>query len=200
MSRGQINQTFDTASSQNAGYYNDAQNSYAKANNAENDYESQLSKYAASNPYGEGGQFQKTTNQIVANTADARARAAGNALQSQALRTGGNSAGGVAATEAMTQQGTRDISGEEAQANQERIGAGAGYNKNVLQATEFPAQFASQMAKNMGGEGNDALKTQEAAAAWNDPAADTWNKAAAGAAEHFANDESDAATDDDSSN
>ena len=179
MGRAAVERTDKTSADENAGYYNEAQNSYTQAQNAEGDYQSQLAKYAASNPYGEGGQFQKTTNQIVANTADARARAAGNALQSQALRTGGNSAGGVAATEAMTQQGTRDISGEEAQANQERIGAGAGYNKNVLQATEFPAQFASQMAKNMGGEANSSLDVMARSAGITDPAADDWNKAAA---------------------
>ena len=180
MGRAAVERTDKTSADQNAGYYNDAQNSYAQAQNAEGDYESQLSKYAASNPYGQGGQFQTTTNQIVANTADAKARAAGNMLQGQALRTGGNSAGGVAATEAMTQQGTRDISGEEAQANQERIGAGAGYNKNVLQATEFPAEFASQMAKNMAGEGNDALGTMAKSASIEDPAANIWNKEEAG--------------------
>jgi hypothetical protein len=179
MGRAAVERTDKTSADQNAGYYNEAQNSYTQAQNAEGDYESQLSKYAASNPYGEGGQFQKTTNQIVANTADAGARAAGNMLQGQALRTGANSAGGIGATENMTQQATRDISGEEAQANQERIGAGAGYNKNVLQATEFPAQFASEMAKNMAGAGNQSLDVMARSAAITDPAANIWNKEAA---------------------
>ena len=182
MSRPQINDTFAQGKAESTGYYNDAQNSYVNAQNKEKDYESQLADYKAANPYKQGGQFQTATNQVMAGTADAGARAAGEALQSQALRTGQNTAGGVAATEHMQQQGTRDLSGEEARATQERIGAGANYDKSVLGATEFPAQFASEMAARMAGAGNTALKTQEDAAAWNDPAADTWNKAAASAA------------------
>lgn len=183
MSRGQAQRADSATTKQNAGYYNEAQNSYTKAQNAESDYASQLGKYAASNPYGEGGQFQKTTNQVLANTSDAGSRAAGEELQSQALRTGQNTAGGVAATEKMEQQGTRDLSGQEAQANAERIGAGANYNKGVLQATEFPAEFASQMTKNMTDASNSALGEMNKAAEWTDPAADIWNKAAGYAAD-----------------
>ncbi|MGA7885240.1 MAG: hypothetical protein WCA44_05810 [Acidobacteriaceae bacterium] len=179
MSRPQINQTFGTASDQNAGYYNNAQNSYTQSQNDISDYQDQLSKYASSNPYVEGGQFQTDSNKVIANTNDAGARAAGEKLQSQALRTGQNSAGDVAATEQMEQQGTRNTSAEQAQANNQRIGAGANYNKGTLQATEFPAQFAAGMASSMSGAANKALDTQLGAASWKDPAADTWNKEAA---------------------
>ena len=190
MSRAQINQNYGTASDESKSYYNEAQNSYTNANNDAQDYKAQLSAYKAGNPYGEGGAFQTDTNKVVANTADAAARSAGSRLQDQALRTGQNTAGDVAATENMTQQGTRDISGEEAEANQERIGAGANYGKSVLGATEFPAQFAEGMASGMAGQGNTSLGIAQKDASWTDPAADAWNKAAAGAAEHFANDES----------
>jgi hypothetical protein len=179
LSRGQINDTYNQAKGESTGYYNDAQNSYIQGQNAEEDYKNQLSKYASSNPYGEGGQFQTDTNKVIANTNDAMARSEGERLQGQALRTGQNSAGDVAATEEMARQGARDTSSEEAQANNQRIGAGAEYGKGVVQASEFPAQFAAGVAKGMGAEGNAALDTQEKAAAWNDPAADMWNQAAA---------------------
>ena len=170
-------QRADVASAnENTGFYNNAQNSYANAQNDIGDYKDQLAKYAASNPYGEGGQFQKTTNQVLANTSDAGARSAGEALQSQAERTGQNTAGAVAATEKMQQQGTRDLSAEEAKANQERIGAGAGYNKSVLGATEYPAQFAEGMTGAMSGASNSALGSMVKAADWTDPAANIWNK------------------------
>ncbi len=194
MSRGQIEAITATGRNQNQGYYNEAQNSYTQAQNAEQDYEKQLSQYKAQNPYGEGGQFQKTTNQVLANTSDAGARAAGESLQGEAERTGQNTAGAVSATEKMQQQGTRDLASEEAKANQERIEGGAAYNKGVLGATEFPAQFASEMAGRMAGAGNTALDIGEKAAAWNDPAADIWNEAAALTASHGAEDIEDKGT------
>jgi len=173
-------QRADAASAvQNQGYYQEAQNSYTQAQNDIGDYKDQLSKYAASNPFGEGGQYQKTTNQVLANTADAGARSAGEALQSQAERTGQNTAGAVAATEKMQQQGTRDLSAEEAKANQERISGQAGYNKSVLGATEYPAQFAEGMTGAMSGAANSALGSMVKAADWTDPAANIWNKEAA---------------------
>lgn len=196
MGRAAVERTDKTSADQNASYFNESQNSYTQAQNAEGDYQDQLAKYASSNPYVQGGQFQTQTNKVLANTADAGAQAAGAQIQGQAERTGQNTAGGIAATEHMQQQNTRNLSGEEAEANQQRIGADAGYNKGVLGATEFPAQFASEMAKNMSGQANSSLDTMAKAAAIQDPAANAWNQAAAGAAEHFANDESDSATDD----
>ena len=179
MGRAAVERTDKTSADQNASYFNESQNSYTQAQNAEGNYEDQLAKYASSNPYVQGGQFQTQTNRVLANTADAGAQAAGERLQGQALRTGQNSAGDVAATEQMQQQNTRNLSGEEAQANQERIGAEAGYNKGVLGATEFPAQFASMMAKNMGGEANSSLDVMAKSAGITDPAANEWNKEAA---------------------
>ena len=164
MSRAQETQTEDTASSQNKGYFNNAQNSYANAQNDVGDYQDQLAKYASSNPYVQGGQFQTSQNQVLANTADAGARAAGERLQGQALRTGQNSAGDVAATEQMEQQGTRDLSSEEAKANQQRIGAGAAYNKGILSATAVPAQMETSLSGQQAGAAGGALNTQQKAA------------------------------------
>lgn len=163
MSRSQQSQTFDTAKGQNQGYYGNSQNSYSQAQTDMGDFEKQLGDYAAKNPYKQGGEFQTSTNQILANTADAGARSAGNMLQSQALRTGQNSAGAIAATEEMEQQGTRDLSGQEASANQKRIAGEADYNKGVLDASLQPAEFEAKLAGQQGQLGEGTLGVQQKA-------------------------------------
>ena len=192
MGRAAVERTDVASAGQNAGYYNEAQNSYTKSQNDINDYESQLAQYKAANPYGQGGQFQTATNQQVANTSDAGAQAAGAYLQGEAQRTGQNTAGGVAATEHMQQQGTRDVTGEEAKATQERLGAGAQYGKSVLGATEAPASFEAQTADYMGKNAGQALDVMAKSAAITDPAANIWNKAAADMATNAVNDEANA--------
>lgn len=178
MSRGQENQTFDTASGQNQGYFNNAQNSYSNAQADIGDYQKQLSDYAgqvakfnSSNPYVQGGEFQTAQNQQLANTADASARAAGEALQGQALRTGQNTAGAIAATENMQQTNERNLAGQEAAATQQRIGSEAGYNEqgvgneeNLTKATAVPAQMETTLAGQQGELGNAALSEEEKAA------------------------------------
>lgn len=160
MSRGQETTAFNTADTQNAGYYNGAQNSYANAQTDAGDYEKQLSSYSSQNPYNPGGAFQTATNQQLTNTSDAMARSVGNQLQEQALRTGQNTSGAVAATEQMEQANERQLSGQEASATQTRIGDQAGYNKSVLQASEVPEQMEAGLASSQAGAGNSALGTE----------------------------------------
>lgn len=164
MSRDQQTATYKTAKGQNAGYYDNAQNSYTQAQQDVGNYEDQLSKYASSNPYVAGGQYQVEGNKAVANTADAAARAAGEALQGQALRTGNNSAGSIAATEKMQQENTRDLSAEEAKMNQDRIGKGADYGHSVLAASSLPAEMETTLSGQQGQLAAGALGTQENAA------------------------------------
>jgi hypothetical protein len=164
MSRGQEGQTFDTSKQQNQGYYDNAQNSYSNAQQDVGDFEKQLSAYASANPYKQGGEFQTNANRVTANTSDAAARSAGNALQSQALRTGQNSAGAIAATEAMQQQNTRDLSAEQAAEGNKRIGNEAEYNKGVLSASAEPAQMETSLAGQQGQLGEGTLGVQEKAA------------------------------------
>lgn len=164
MSRGQESSTGDTAKGRSSTYYNNAQNSYSSAQADIGDYEKKLGDYAAtvakfrsSNPYVKGGEFQTSQNQQLANTSDAAARAAGTALQGQALRTGENSAGAIGATEAMQEENTRNLSAEQAKANEQRIGAEAGYNEkgvgmagDVTKASEFPVQAETSLSGQQG--------------------------------------------------
>lgn len=164
MSREQQGETFDTSKKQNSGYYDNSQNSYAKTQADVGNYEDQLAKYKAGNPYVEGGKFQTDENKATANTADALARSTGNMLQSQSLRTGQNSAGGIAATEEMERQGGRDLSAEQAQLDAGRIGNEADYNAKTLQATAVPEQMESTLTGQQGQLAQGTLNTQEEAA------------------------------------
>lgn len=164
MSRGQENQVFDTSQEQNETAAKNAQTSFNNAQTDVGNYEDQLSKFAAGNPYVKGGELETDQNKVLSNTADAGARAAGQALQSAAVRTGQNAGGAIAATEAMQQENERNLAEQEAKANQQRIGAEAGYNKDVLGATEIPATLEAGLTGQQLGAQSNALSDQEKAA------------------------------------
>jgi hypothetical protein len=163
-----------TAATQNAGYYDNAQNSYTNAQTDAASFEKQLGTYgtqvgafSSANPYGQGGTFQTTTNQQLTDTADASARALGTTLQGQALRTGQNTAGGVAAAEQAQEQNERTLSGQEADATQKRIAAGAAYGKealdaqgNLLSATAVPVSQQTTLAGQQANAAEGALGNQ----------------------------------------
>jgi hypothetical protein len=164
MSRGQQNDTFNTAQQENQQYNQNAQTAFNQAQGDINDMSSAVAKYAASNPYGQGGQFQTSQNQILANTSDAAAKAAGQALQSAAVRTGQNSGGAIAATEAMQEQNERNLSSQDAQANQQRIADQAKYNESALNQQGKVESMQDQLAQQQGAAAQGALGTQEQAA------------------------------------
>jgi hypothetical protein len=163
MSRGQEGQIFDTSTQQNATAANNAQTSYNQAQTGVQDYENQLSQFAAANPYTQGGQFQTSQNQVLANTADAASQAAGQTLQGAAVRSGGNPASAIAATEAMQQQNTRNLGSEEASQNASRIANQAGYNEKTLQASSLPASLETALTGQQLGEENNSLNTGQKA-------------------------------------
>lgn len=171
MSRAQETTATNTAAAQGSTYFNNSQNSYAQAAQDAGNFEKQVGAYAAGNPFVQGGQDQKVTNQQLTNTADASAQAAGQALQSQALRTGQNAAGGVAATEAMQQQNERNLSGQEASATQQRIGSEAAYNKSALDASGQAQQMEASLSGQQAQAAEGALGNQVKAAStpsWTD--------------------------------
>jgi hypothetical protein len=163
MSRAQENQTFDTAADQNKQFNENAQTSYTKAQGDVGDYEAQLGKYAAANPFKEGGEYQTDTNKVLANTADANAQAAGQLVQGAAVRGGENANSAISATEAMQEANERAMAGQQADAEGKRIGAEADYNKSVLGANEFPVQAETSLTGTEAGQGNESLGTQQKA-------------------------------------
>jgi hypothetical protein len=163
MSRGQEGAVVDTSKAQNAAFNQNAQQSYTQAQGDITNYGDQLSKFAAANPYGEGGAYQADQNKVLSNTADASGLAAGQALQSQAVRTGQNAGGAIAATEAIQEQNERSLAGQEAEANAGRIGAGSSYGGQVLSGSEVPAQLEAGLVGTESGAGNAALGIDEKA-------------------------------------
>jgi hypothetical protein len=94
--------------------------------------QSQLAKFAANNPYVQGGQAQTVENQQLSGTADATAAGAAAKTQQQAQRTGQNASAGVAAGEAEAAQAQRTMGTQEAGATQSRLASGAQYGQDVL--------------------------------------------------------------------
>lgn len=152
------------AQQQNATAAQNAQQSFNSAQGDIGNYEQQLAQFAAANPYGQGGQYQTAQNQVLSNTADAAGQAAGQALQSQAVRTGQNAGGVIAATEAMQQANERNLAGQEAKANADRIDSGAQYGQDILKASEVPAQLQSNLTGQQLNAQDQTLNTQERAA------------------------------------
>jgi hypothetical protein len=156
MSRGQEQQVINEAQAQNAQQAANAQTSYTQAQGDVAQDQNQLGQFAAANPYGAGGEFQTSQNKIDANTSDAAALAAGQAMQGAAVRTGQNAGSAVAATQATEQANERNLSGQEAQQNAQRIQDQAGYNQQVLNATATPAQIEAGLTatESKGAEGD----------------------------------------------
>jgi hypothetical protein len=138
MSRGQSTQAFNTASNENATDFGNAQSAFGSSEDAIGNYNNQLAKFVSSNPYTAGGEFDRTINTGLSNVADAGSNSLRGALQSQALRTGQNSAADAATAEAGAQQNTRNLSAALANAQQQRISDEAGYNQTALGASAVP--------------------------------------------------------------
>jgi hypothetical protein len=126
--------------------------------------QSQLAKFAANNPYVQGGQMQTATNQQLSNTADATAQAAAAKNQQQAQRTGQNAAAGVAAGEAEQQAAQRQLGGEEAKATESRLAAGTQYGGDVLKAQQGLTSEQAALSNNLTGEAQGQASTEEQAA------------------------------------
>lgn len=138
MSRGQSTQAFNTASNENAADFGNGQSAFGSTEDAIGNYNNQLARFVSSNPYTAGGEFDRTINTGLSNVADAGSNSLRGALQSQALRTGQNSAADAATAEAGAQQNTRNLGAALANAQQQRISDEAGYNQTALGASAAP--------------------------------------------------------------
>ena len=138
MSRGQSTQAFNTASNENATDFGNAQSAFGGTEDAIGNYNNQLAKFVSGNPYTRGGEFDQTINNGLTNVSDAGSNSLAGALQSQARRTGQNSAADAATAAAGAQQNTRNLSSDLAQAQQSRIAGEAGYNQAALGASALP--------------------------------------------------------------
>lgn len=164
MSRAQQSKVIDTAEA-NSGA---DQTAATKARDAETsdigNYEAQLSKFAASNPYVKGGEYDTSEDAKLSSVADAGSAAITNQENLIAKRTGQNAAAPMAIAAEVARQNQRDLSAEEGQTTQTRIADEAGYNDKVLGATEVPAQLEAGMYSTGVGAANGALNTAGASA------------------------------------
>ena len=127
-------------------------------------YQAQLAKFAAANPYTQGGQYDTAESRKLAGVADAGSAAITSRLQTQAGRTGQNPAGATATAAEVARANLRDLSTAGAGATQTRIADQAGYNDKVLGATEVPAQLEAGVYGTSVGAANGALNTAGGAA------------------------------------
>lgn len=164
MSRGQQGQVFNQTTGQSNQAFGAAENDYTLANQDVGNFQAQLSKLGAENPYQLGGQFQNEQNQVLANTADASAQGAGARLQNLSQRTGQNPAAAINATEAMQQTNERNLAGQQAQAGQERIQGLTNYNQKLAGMYGEVPGMETGIAKGQGDLYSGALSTEEQAA------------------------------------
>jgi hypothetical protein len=164
MSRGQSTQAFNTASSQNATNFGNAQSAEGTAQNDIDDYQNQLASFVSGNPYTAGGEYDQTINAGLANTSNAASNSLQGSLQSQALRTGQNSAADAATAATAAETNEQNLSAQQAAAQQQRISDEAGYNQEALSASAEPAQMESSLYGTAGSQGNQELGTEEGAA------------------------------------
>jgi hypothetical protein len=164
MSRSQQSEVFNTEQENSATNETAAQKSDAATQSDISNQQSQLAKFAADNPYVQGGQMETTTNRQLSGTADSTAAAAKAGNQQLAQRTGANASTGVAAGEAEQEAAQRTLGTQEASATQSRLAAGSTYGQDVLsdqnQITAAQQNLASQESNAAQGESS----TEESAA------------------------------------
>ena len=161
MTKHQSNQAFNTAAGQQSQNAANAQSSYNAAQGDIGDFKSQLANYAAQNPYVQGGQFQTSQNQQMADTAAAGSTAAQQAITGSMVRSGLNPTAAVAAGEQVAESNARGEMGSEAAANEARLSGLANYNTGVLSASAKPEEMEQGLASTEQQGENAALNTEE---------------------------------------
>ena len=158
MGKAQVGQNFATATNQNATNNANSQTSYNAAQNDVNSFSNELAYFKSQNPYVQGGQFQTSQNQQLADTAAAGAQSTAQAIQGAGVRSGQNPSAGIAAAEQVSQANQRDMTTDEAGANQDRMKGLTSYNADVLSATAKPEEMESNLFAKSGELAQDDLK------------------------------------------
>jgi hypothetical protein len=165
MSRAQQSGVLATANANQATNETNAQNQFSATQGAIGNYGNQLAKFVSGNPYTQGGEYDQTINTGLANTSDAGSNSLKGALQAQAKLTGQNSAADAATAASNAQQNTRNLSADQAQAQQQRISSQAGYNQTALGASSTPIQANQALYGTASGAAQGDLSTAASMAA-----------------------------------
>lgn len=164
MTRAQQGQTFTTASGENATNEATAQQAEQQQQTGINNYGTAIAKYAANNPYVQGGQLQTAQNAVTSNSSDAAASALKAQVQQQAQRTGQNPDAANATASSGAQAIARNLGATQAADTASRVGDEAGYNQTALAAQGQIPGMEGNVASEAGGQANQQLGTQEQAA------------------------------------
>lgn len=164
MSRSQQTQVLNTATKNAGTDQSNAQSSYGATQGDINDYKDSLAKFVSSNPYTKGGEYDQTINTGLSNTSDAGSTSLAGNLQSQALRTGQNSGADAATAAEYARQNQRQLTTDQATAEQNRIAGDTGYKQAGLSAATEPISAESNLYGQSTGAANTALNTAESAA------------------------------------
>jgi hypothetical protein len=164
VSRSQQTSTFNTATKNSKQDQGNAQSSYGATQDDINNYKDSLAKFVSSNPYTKGGEYDQTINTGLANTSDAGATSLAGNLQSQALRTGQNSGADAATAAEYARQNQRQLTADQATAQQGRINSETGYNEDAMKLATEPITAENSLYGTSSGAANTALNTAEGAA------------------------------------
>ena len=157
MTKSQSNTAFQNSNTQNTQENQNAQSSYTSAQNDVGNYEGQLANYSAQNPYVQGGQYQTSQNQGLADTAAAGSQAAAQAIESAGVRSGQNPSAGIAAAEQVSEANNRNQMADVDQATQQRLQGLSQYNSNVLNASAEPEKMEQGLTSGENSAANSTL-------------------------------------------
>lgn len=147
MTKSQSGKAFNTAKNQQDQSSQNAQSSYSSATGDISNFKDSLADYAAKNPFVQGGEFQTSTDQQLADTAAAGAKSGEQAITGAMVRSGLNPAGAIAAGKQVAQENSRNQMDAEARATQARLEGLTKYNTTTLDASAKPEEMDAALMK-----------------------------------------------------
>jgi hypothetical protein len=163
MTKSQSNTAFQNSNTQNAQENTNAQSSYNAAQGDVGDYQSQLAQFSSQNPFVQGGQYQTSQNQGLADTAAAGSQATAQAIESAGVRSGQNPSAGIAAAEQVGEADNRNQAADVDQANQQRMQGLTSYNSNVLNASTEPEKMEAGLSSGENSAADSSLGDEQKA-------------------------------------
>lgn len=141
MGRGESKKVVNQGTAQSAQDQQNAQNALGATNKAVSDYEGALKNFLrfGRSTYGEGGEFMRDQNTLATTTAKGQADQVAGNLALHAMATGENTAGYASTTAEARRAASRDLTGQLAGADAERLKQLTAINQYGVEAQKFPA-------------------------------------------------------------
>ena len=145
MSRGEASKAFKTSQGEESTNASEAAGAFGGATSAIKDYQEALSNFMSADPYKKGGEYDRTINAALGDTAQGGADSVRGEIQNQAERTGENASAGNATAASAAEQATRDLASEKAKAEEGRIGSEATYGEAGVKLSAEPISAEEQL-------------------------------------------------------